>query len=993
MKESEEKTRAVIESSPFPIGVYIGKELKIEFANQSILDIWGKGNDVIGKSFKDILPELANQKIFEQLDEVFNIGIPLHVKNQKINLVIAGNLQPYYFNYSFTPLYNSSGKVYGVMNTAADVTDLNLAIQKAEQSEEQFSTLADNMENLAWTAEGDGTIYWYNRRWYEYTGTTLEEMYGWGWAKVHHPDHVERVLEFVKKAWLVNKPFELTFPLRSADGIYKWFLTRAYPIVNDDGKIIRWIGTNTDIDEQKRAEDEFRLLADQAPMWVWLIDKEVNTLYANTELLNFVGLKEASEFTGRIWEQKVHPEDIQLVYKTFEEATALKKSFAIEYRIQNAATLNYEWVFSKGVPRYEENEFTGFIGTGVNINEQKNAFSQVAYRKALLEAHHEASVDGILLVDTKGKILSYNHRFVEIWDMPRQIVDDKDDEAALSFALTQVVNPEHFIEKVKWLYEHPDETSLDELEFLNGKIVQRYGYPVKTPEGGYYAWSWIFRDISEQRKSENIIKESERQLRQTTEHFKLATTSAEVGTWSLDLASETLEWSDLHKKMWGYDENKSGLKYEDWHTVILSEDKEGAFSNVAKALKTKTLYEATYRIKRADTKEVRWIRSTGQYRYDESGKPFTLTGVSLDITNEKNAELALKESEKRFRTLADFMPQKIWITDNKGTVTYLNQQYLKFTGLTIEKFNETVWKDFFHPDDRAETSKRFSNSLASGNDYEMETRIKDKDGNYLWHLNRATPFKDEHGNIQMWIGSDTEIQKTKDEQKRRDDFIKIVSHELKTPVTSIKGYVQFMTMMMESEKASYPAQFISSLSRIDSQVLRLTKLITEMLDLSRIETGKLELQMETFSINELTAEVVQDIRHTHPGHDLNLVFDYKAIITGDRDRIGQVLINFINNAIKYSPGKDKVEVSVKKGSKGFVSVSVKDYGIGISKEEHEKIFERFYRAEGDNENTFEGFGIGLFIANDIIKKHHGSITVKSELDKGSEFSFHLPILQ
>jgi PAS domain S-box-containing protein len=138
MKESEEQMRSMVESAPFPIGVYIGKEMRVEFANQSILDIWGKGNNVIGKSFKDVLPELDNQEVFKQLDEVFTSGIAFHIKNQRLDLIVDNKLRPYYFNYSLTPLFDGAGEVYGVMNTGVDLTDLHLAQQAIQKSEENL---------------------------------------------------------------------------------------------------------------------------------------------------------------------------------------------------------------------------------------------------------------------------------------------------------------------------------------------------------------------------------------------------------------------------------------------------------------------------------------------------------------------------------------------------------------------------------------------------------------------------------------------------------------------------------------------------------------------------------------------------------------------------------------------------------------------------------------------------------------------------------------
>ncbi len=134
LKQSEQQVRSLIESAPFPIGVYVGKEMRIELANQAIIDVFGKGDQVIGKLYSEILPELDNQSIFKQLDDVYTTGIPHHAKNQRVDIVVAGKMKSFYFNYSFMPLFDASGRVYGVMNTAADVTDLNLAKQALEQS-------------------------------------------------------------------------------------------------------------------------------------------------------------------------------------------------------------------------------------------------------------------------------------------------------------------------------------------------------------------------------------------------------------------------------------------------------------------------------------------------------------------------------------------------------------------------------------------------------------------------------------------------------------------------------------------------------------------------------------------------------------------------------------------------------------------------------------------------------------------------------------------
>jgi signal transduction histidine kinase len=195
----------------------------------------------------------------------------------------------------------------------------------------------------------------------------------------------------------------------------------------------------------------------------------------------------------------------------------------------------------------------------------------------------------------------------------------------------------------------------------------------------------------------------------------------------------------------------------------------------------------------------------------------------------------------------------------------------------------------------------------------------------------------------------------------------------------------------EEDKPLSPSLIKLSLVNIDKQVNRMTRLLSELLDLSKIETGKLELTKEVFNLNELVIDTVQDILYSDTKHTINIFHDFGCSIYGDKDRIGQVLINLLTNAIKYSPGSDKVEVRIKQAKKGKVSVSVKDYGIGIAKKYQSKIFERFYRVEEKVEQTFPGFGIGLFLAKEIVEQHEGSIHFTSEKDKGSVFTFTLPV--
>ena len=366
-------------------------------------------------------------------------------------------------------------------------------------------------------------------------------------------------------------------------------------------------------------------------------------------------------------------------------------------------------------------------------------------------------------------------------------------------------------------------------------------------------------------------------------------------------------------------------------------------------------------------------------------------GVHTDIHEQKDAIEEQKKITQYFHFIADAMPQKVWTADAMGNYNYVNKCWLDYTGLDFDNLKDWGWKKIVHPDDWEQTEIKWQQSINTGKNFEIEHQFLNTEGKYKWHLTRGLAQKDENGIIKMWIGTNTEMQHIKEEEQRKGDFLKMVSHELKTPVTSIKGYVQLLLSILEEHKAIPALPLKTSLNRIDSQLIRLTRLITEMLDLSRIELGRMELQKQMFNLDELIADTVQDVIHTSKSHAIRVQKNISYPVVADKDRIGQVLINLLNNALKYSPVNNAVEINIYPEENNMVAVSIKDFGIGINKEDREKIFDRFYRAGGQSEMSYAGFGIGLFIAKEIIQRHDGFIKVESEIDKGSTFTFLLPL--
>ncbi len=401
-------------------------------------------------------------------------------------------------------------------------------------------------------------------------------------------------------------------------------------------------------------------------------------------------------------------------------------------------------------------------------------------------------------------------------------------------------------------------------------------------------------------------------------------------------------------------------------------------------------FEMVFPIKGADGRFRQFLTRVLPVK-DGEGNVLKWFGSNTDITSQIEAEEKIKISEMRFRQLAETLPQLVLVTDEQGTAQYISNKWEEYCG--IKPAGPDEWKSIVHPDDLENLNNAWLHNLTTGTYYVFEIRLKSKSGLYRWFTANGNPVTDAENNIIRWVSAFTDIHKMKEEEQRKGEFIKMVSHELKTPVTSIKGYVQLLLSMMEEAEGPLPSSIPvqPTLQRIDKQVLRLTRLITEMLDLSRIEESKLELRKETFSINDAITETVQDVLHTNTSHTIQVQHHFKGCVTGDKDRIQQVLINLINNSIKYAPQQKTIEIMIEKANHQQLSVSVKDYGIGIAKNDQQKIFERFYRVDGKSEKTFLGFGIGLFISKEIIERHRGCIKVESELGKGSVFTFTLPL--
>jgi two-component system phosphate regulon sensor histidine kinase PhoR len=342
-------------------------------------------------------------------------------------------------------------------------------------------------------------------------------------------------------------------------------------------------------------------------------------------------------------------------------------------------------------------------------------------------------------------------------------------------------------------------------------------------------------------------------------------------------------------------------------------------------------------------------------------------------------------SREYFKFLADNIPVIIWTADTSGKLDYVNRRWYQYTGFDLDE-SKTRQNELVHPDDLEISSAEWRQAVEQKQKYEHEFRFKRKsDGQFRWHHAQAIPFKDEEGHITAWIGTSIDIDDQKKELEKKDEFISVASHELKTPLTSLKGYIQ----LMEFEKEQLPESFAQYIKKANDSINKLQNLINDLLDVSKIQSGRLEFPVDKFNLSHLVNECVDNCLHMYPGYSFETEVEKNIFVKGNADRLEQVLMNLISNAIKYSPDNNEIVVKLSRED-GCVLVSVTDFGIGISKDQEKLIFDRFYRVNASKYFS-TGLGVGLYISSEIIKAHNGHMHVESKLNKGSTFSFELPV--
>jgi PAS domain S-box-containing protein len=391
------------------------------------------------------------------------------------------------------------------------------------------------------------------------------------------------------------------------------------------------------------------------------------------------------------------------------------------------------------------------------------------------------------------------------------------------------------------------------------------------------------------------------------------------------------------------------------------------------------------------------------WRPEEIDLMRTVASRCWESIERTRVERTLRESEARFRQLADAMPQIVFAATPDGHIDYFNRQWYEYTGLPAGEVGYESWRRAHTEEGLRRANERWNEALRTGEPYEIEYALRRHDGAYRWHLGRALPIRDEQGRVVRWFGTNTDIherktfeqslQDARSEAERasrmKDEFLATLSHELRTPLNAIFGWAQIL-----KQRAALPAELAQGVEVIERNARAQGTIIADLLDMSAIVSGKVRLDMQRTDLAEVVRAAVETARPAATAKQIGLHVRLEpetgAVISGDADRLQQVLWNLLSNAVKYTPNGGRIDVELARAGSDF-RLCVADTGEGIHPDFLPFIFDRFRQADATKTRRHAGLGLGLSIVRQLVELHGGTVVaVSAGPDRGASFIVTLP---
>jgi two-component system, chemotaxis family, CheB/CheR fusion protein len=755
------------------------------------------------------------------------------------------------------------------------------------------------------------------------------------------------------------------------------YVMRILPYRTAEDRINGVVMTFFDVSSQKLVEEKLRtsearirLLLESAKDYaIYTIDTDRRISTWNSGAEAMVGFSE-NEILGKSGDILFTSEDRELALPAQEVEKALAQGYVESERWHLRKDGSTFYGSGMVRPLYDRNNILqGFVKILRDLTETKSEEE----RKYFLASVIESSEDAIFTLNFDLVITS--------WNKGAEAIFKREASQVIGLPISKDILPVEIISAVirDTLAIQKNEKTVLYAFTLRGDAshidLELSCHPVKAGQDRIIGVSVIARDISERKKAED--------------NFKALADLVPDLLWSNDGDGKAIWFNQRWYDYTGQSPEQAAKR--GWLRAIHPDDREQIENEFAKAIRGGATLRQEYRICHAASGTYQWFLSQAEPLFDESGKITRWFGASTNIHDIKLAEETIRQSEETLRITLESAEMGVWDWDIESNRIHWNQQHYRMLGLPPSESEQTV--EFFmqhvNTEDASLVEQRLKKGMEEGAVFQAEFRIIRADNKKTRWMSGygRTIARGKEGHAKRMVGVMYDITRRKTLELQKDEFIAIASHELRTPTTSIKAYAE---ILQERFGKSKETENVALMQKLNKQIDRLDTLIKDLLDTTKIDEGRLVLTLESFALNDLIGEQVEELQRLSVNHKIIFRKGQLSNITADRERIGQVVTNLITNAIRYSPkGGEIVIASLQAGDN--INITVADQGIGIPEELKEKVFDRFFRVTTPVMGTFPGMGLGLYISAGIIRRHGGTMSVDSILDKGSVFSFTLPL--
>ena len=641
----------------------------------------------------------------------------------------------------------------GLFANQAALAIANACAEEAlRSSERNYAAIISTIPTAAWTARPDGYCDFMNQVWLDYVGMSSEEAQGWGWAEAIHPDDRKTLVEYWRSCLASGTPGDIEVRMRRFDGSYRWFLIRANPQRDELGNIVKWYGTNIDIEDRKKAEEaqqaserNLAAIINAIPTTAWTTRPDGYCDFLNQVWLDYTGMS-AEQAQGWGWAEAIHPDDRKKLVEEWQSCLASGRPVDTEARIRRFDA-SYRWFLIRSNPlRDESGDILKWYGTCLDIEDRKRGE----------QALHSRELSWRQIVDNIPGLVATTGAMGEVEFLNRQTLDffGNTTEELKNWALIDAVHPDDLPRVIEARAKSIENGNIYEVEHRCRRAdgVYRWfqvrGLPVRNTEGTIANWYLLLTDIDDRKKAEEVLQSSERNLRLMIDAIPTFIHVLRTDGSVLYANRAVLDYNDQTL------EDVQGENYR--ARFFHPEDVERLREERRRALARGVPFENEQRVLGKDGR-YRWFLIRYNPLLDEQGRIDRWYVAAFDIEDRK-------KSEAKLRQVIDAIPALAWCNLPDGPIEFLNKRWHEYTGLSREQSHGWGWQVAFHPQDLPKLMEKWMKMLASGEPDEVEARLRRHDGVYRWFLIRAEAFRDESGKIVRWYGTITDI----DDRKRAE---------------------------------------------------------------------------------------------------------------------------------------------------------------------------------------------------------------------------------